>query len=212
MQSTFERRCPSLTACGGEMPTGDRRSRTAKFQHCLVRKKSPTEMKRVGNSDRRPVGVGSVHGCKGWNGGVRRSIFVCFTMSARFSAHDFDDDPRSTRISFVDLSSNTPRSRPRSGSVGSEDPVIPQRSSIQINTSLTVRIYTSNLLFHTTDVWVLPSLAPTRKIAPSYDTQARLAAFCICAIIPRTFYFHLCPRDSCRHKSAWKSQLLGSAP
>ena len=145
------------------------------------------------------------------------SIFVCFTMSARLSAHDFDDHPRSTHESLVDLSSSS-RSHARSASVGSEDPGIPrlaQRSSIQINTDLTVRIYMSNIHFQellSTDVWVLPSLAPTRKIAPSYDSQARLAAFCICAIVSRTFYFHLCPRDSCRHKPAWKARLLGSAP
>jgi hypothetical protein len=101
------------------------------------------------------------------------SIFVCFTMSA----HDFDDHPRSSYESFVDLSpsSHAPHSRARSGSVGSEDPVISQRSSIQTNTDSTVRIYMSNNHFQellSTDVWVLPSLAPTRKIAPSYDTQA----------------------------------------
>jgi len=155
---------------------------------------------------------------RGMESGRRFSIFVCFTMSTRFSAHDFDDHPRPTLKSFVDLSpsSHTPRSHAAPASVGSEleGPTVPhtQRSSIRINTDLSVRIYTSNILFQQLFINLLPSLAPTRKVALAYDTQARLAAFYICAIIPRTFYFHLCSRDSCRHKSAWKARLLGSAP
>jgi hypothetical protein len=68
------------------------------------------------------------------------------------------------------------------------------------------------------DVWDLPSLAPTTTYDDSDDdssSQARLAASDTkCAIVPRTFYFHLFgSRDSCRHKSARirKARLFGHA-
>jgi hypothetical protein len=65
----------------------------------------------------------------------------------------------------------------------------------------------SSCLSTDADVWDLPSLAPTTYDGDSDDdssSQARLAASDNkCAIVPRTFYFHLFgSRDSCRHKSA----------
>ena len=136
-QSTFERRCPSSIACGGEMHTGDNSQLLA-----YVRNEG-------GRTEDRLTWIGSrLSACERCQSGSRLSTFVSFTMSA----HDFDDHPRSSHESFVDLSpsSRAPHSRARSGSVGSEVPVIPchaQRSNIQINTDLTVRIYLSNILF-----------------------------------------------------------------
>jgi hypothetical protein len=64
-----------------------------------------------------------------WVGvGERIAILVCFTMSSRFSAHEYDHRPLSSPRSLVDLSpSSHPRSRVRSGSLGAED----QRSSVR---------------------------------------------------------------------------------
>jgi hypothetical protein len=80
---------------------------------------------------------------------------ACFTMSSRFSAHDYDDRPLSSPRSLVDLSpSSHARARSASGSLGSEDPKIRipshthddgERSSIiRINTDFTVRIFKNN--------------------------------------------------------------------
>ena len=99
-------------------------------------------MKQLGSTDRSPFD--DMWMKSGW--GISILCFVCFTMSSRFSAHGYDDDDSlSSHRSLVDLSpsSRTPRSRARSGSLGAEDPTIPgnaQRSSIRINTELTVRI------------------------------------------------------------------------
>lgn len=159
---------------------------------------------------------------------VENRYLCCFTMSS----NDYDDRPLSSPRSIVDL--YTPRSRPRvrSGSLGAEDPTISththysERSSIRINTDLTVRAHSitpQNIHFQSSclstvdaDVWDLPSLASTRKIALACcdnDSQARrrLAAFDRCAIVPRTFYFHLGSRDSRRHKSARKARPVGRA-
>jgi hypothetical protein len=164
-------------------------------------------------------------------------------MSSRFSAQDYDDRPLSSPRSLVDLSPSShshisPRSRARarSGSLGTEDPTIPsqsqyypERSSIRINTDLTVRAHNTtrqNIHFSRGQLLIEPStptptsgtfllyiyLAPTRKIALAYDNDRQvrrpLAAFDRCAIVPRTFYqyFHLGSRDSCRHKSARRAR------
>ena len=129
-------------------------------------------MKQKGRTDRSPLG--SVHSwCVeqlGW--GIASLSFVCFTMSSRFSAQDYDDRPLSSARSLLDLSQsshNTHRSRARSGSLGAEDPAIAsygERSkSMRIDTDLTVRIiniymcHTVHTVFiSTTDLWVhLPS-------------------------------------------------------
>ena len=159
-------------------------------------------------------------------------------MSSRFSAQDYDDRPFSSPRSLVDLSpsshSHTPRSRSRararSGSLGAVEPMIPtqsethysERSNMRINTDLTVRAHNTtrqNIHFQrqlliepsTPTSGTLPSLAPTRKIALAYDNDSQvrpLAAFDRCAIVPRTFYFHLGSRDCCRHKSARRARLF----
>jgi hypothetical protein len=127
------------------------------------------------------------------------------------SAHDYDDRPLSSPRSLVDLSPSllSLRSRVRSGSLGAEEP---ERSGIpRINTDLTVRqnIHFQQLL---TDRRRLPSLAPT------CDSQGRRLAASDnkCAILSRTFYFHLFgfgSRDSRRHKSTRirKARLFGYA-
>jgi hypothetical protein len=83
-------------------------------------------------------------------------------MSSRFSAQDYDDRPLSSPRSLVDLSPSS-RARARSGSLGAEE-----RSSIRINTDLTVRAHNitrQNIHFQSSclstvdaDVWDLPSL------------------------------------------------------
>jgi hypothetical protein len=151
-------------------------------------------------------------------------------MSSSFSAHEFDDRPLSVTSthyqSFIDLSPSSNyhththhSSRISHASVGSENsttPLHPQRSSIRIDTNLTVRKCVSNSLSPTPPYQFdvpppFPSLAPTRETATANHTQTRLAASqkC-CVVIAHTLHFHLRSSDSCRDKSARKTRRLGS--
>lgn len=138
--------------------------------------------------------LGSVHGvecCVDGKVSWGIAILVCFTMSSRFSAHDYDDRPLSSTRSFIDLSpsshthpSSRPRARPSSvSSLGREDRAITiptkhtdddgERSSIRIDTDFTVRIkYTTRqknipslASFAYRRRHHFPSLALTREIA-----------------------------------------------
>jgi hypothetical protein len=102
------------------------------------------------------------------SGGI--AIFVCFTMSSRFSARDYDDRPLSSPRSLVDLSpsshSHSPRSRVRSGSLGAETeaPTIStqtERSNIRINTDLTVSV---NIFFTRQKIYIPYRLDRCRRL------------------------------------------------